>query len=114
MTHETMNLQELLEKTTDADFLRDMIGYTAQRLMDVEVEALTGAAPGVRSPGRTNQRNGYRDRTWETRTGTVELRTLHWLSTCFAGGTLASSAPNCAKGATSRAFSNPGGWPRRR
>ena len=49
MTVETMNLQELLEKTTDADFLREMIGYTAQRLMDVEVEALTGAAPGVRS-----------------------------------------------------------------
>src|ERR1700728_2051800 len=69
-----MNLQDLLEKTTDADFLREMIGYTAQRLMDVEVEALTGAAPGVRGPGRLNQRNGYRDRTWETRAGTVELR----------------------------------------
>jgi len=74
MTTETMNLQDLLEKTTDADFLREMIGYTAQRLMDVEVEALTGAAPGVRSPNRTNQRNGYRDRRWETRAGTVELR----------------------------------------
>ena len=36
-----------------------MIGFTAQRLMDVEVEALTGAPPGVRSPNRTNQRNGY-------------------------------------------------------
>jgi putative transposase len=74
MTSETMNLHELLEKTTDADFLREMIGYTAQRLMDVEVEALTAAAPGVRDPGRLNQRNGYRDRTWETRAGTVELR----------------------------------------
>ena len=74
MTVETMNLQELLEKTTDADFLREMIGYTAQRLMDVEVEALTGAAPGVRGPSRLNQRNGYRDRSWETRAGTVELR----------------------------------------
>jgi hypothetical protein len=58
MTSETMNLHELLEKTTDADFLREMIGYTAQRLMDVEVEALTAAAPGVRDPGRLNQRNG--------------------------------------------------------
>ena len=74
MTSETMNLQDLLEKTTDADFLREMIGFTAQRLMDVEVEALTGAAPGVRAPSRLNQRNGYRDRTWETRAGTVELR----------------------------------------
>ncbi len=74
MTAETMNLHELLEKTTDADFLREMIGFTAQRLMDVEVETLTGATPGVRAPGRLNQRNGYRDRTWETRAGTVELR----------------------------------------
>jgi hypothetical protein len=74
MTTETMNLQELLERTADADFLREMIGCTAQRLMDVEVEALTGAAPGVRSPGRVNQRNGYRDRTWETRAGTIDLR----------------------------------------
>ncbi len=41
---------------------------------DVEVEALTGAAPGVRGPSRLNQRNGYRDRSWETRAGTVELR----------------------------------------
>ena len=74
MTAETMNLHELLEKTTDADFLREMIGFSAQRLMDVEVEALTGAPPGVRGPNRLNQRNGYRDRTWETRAGTVELR----------------------------------------
>ena len=43
MTSDTMNLQELLEKTTDADFLRDMIGYTAQRLMDVD--ALYGDEP---------------------------------------------------------------------
>ena len=59
MTTESMNLQDLLEKTTDADFLREMIGFTAQRLMDVEVETLTGAPAGVRSPNRTNQRNGY-------------------------------------------------------
>jgi transposase-like protein len=74
MTTETMNLQELLEKTTDSDFLRQMIGFTAQRLMALEVETLAGAAPGVRSADRLNQRNGYRDRDWETRAGTVELR----------------------------------------
>jgi putative transposase len=74
MTNETMNLQALLEKTTDPDFLREMIGFTAQRLMALEVETLTGAAPGVRSADRLNQRNGYRDRDWETRAGTVELR----------------------------------------
>jgi putative transposase len=74
MTDTTMDLQALLEKTTDSDFLRQMISFTAQRLMALEVETLTGAEPGARTPDRLNQRNGYRDRDWETRAGTVELR----------------------------------------
>ena len=44
MTTETMDLQSLLKKTTDPDFPRHMIGFTAQRLMELEVETLTGAA----------------------------------------------------------------------
>jgi putative transposase len=74
MTAEIMNLQTLLEKTSDPDFLREMISFTAQRLMALEVEALTGAEPGARTADRLNHRNGYRDRDWETRAGTVELR----------------------------------------
>ena len=74
MTDEMMTLRALLEKSSDADLLREMIGFTAQRLMELEVEGLTGAAHGERSPERINQRNGYRDRLWETRAGTVELR----------------------------------------
>ncbi len=74
MTEEMMSLRTLLEKSSDADLLREMIGFTAQRLMEIEVEGLTGASHGERNPERINQRNGYRDRPWETRAGTVELR----------------------------------------
>ncbi|NBB95181.1 MAG: IS256 family transposase [Planctomycetes bacterium] len=74
MTDPMMSLQSLVEKSSDADFLREMIGFAAQRLMDMEVEGLTGAALGARSPERITHRNGYRDRTWETRAGTVELK----------------------------------------
>ena len=74
MTDEMMTLRALLEKSSDADLLREMIGFTAQRLMALDMENLTGAAPGERNAERINQRNGYRDRIWETRAGTVELR----------------------------------------
>src|ERR671922_1708896 len=74
MTDDMMNLRALVEKTPDADLLREMIGFAAQRLMELEVEGLAGAPYGEKSSERLAQRNGYRDRAWETRAGTVELR----------------------------------------
>lgn len=73
-TNDMMTLRALLEKSSDSDLLREMIGFTVERLMALEVEGLTGAAHGERTPDRINQRNGYRDRVWETRAGTVELK----------------------------------------
>jgi len=74
MTDDKNALRTLLEKGSDTTFLREMIGFAAQRLMELETESLCGAPHGQRTEGRTNQRNGYRERDWETRAGTVELR----------------------------------------
>ena len=74
MTDAMMSLNALLEKTSDADMLREMIGFAAERLMALEVGALTGAGYGEKNPDRLAQRNGYRERDWHTRAGTVELR----------------------------------------
>jgi len=73
MTDDEMNLRARREDP-DADLLREMIGFAAQLLMELEVENLTGAGYGEKSAERLVQRNGYRDRDWETRAGTVELR----------------------------------------
>ena len=57
MTDDMMNLHSFLERTPDADLLREMIGFAAERLMELEVGALTGAAHGEKSPLTLAQRN---------------------------------------------------------
>jgi putative transposase len=97
MTDDRIALRALLEKGSDASLLREMIGFAAERLMALESEAACGAAHGERSPDRRAQRNGYRERDWETRAGTVELR-----------------IPRLRKGSYFPSFLEPGAPPRRR
>jgi putative transposase len=97
MTDDMMNLQALVGKTADSDFLREMIGFAAQRLMSLEVGGLTGACYGEKSDDRLAQRNGYRERDWETRAAP---------SSCASLGS--------GRAATSPAFSSPDALPRKR
>lgn len=72
-----IGLSELLRKAMieqDADFLKEGLRVLSQALMEMEVEEYVGAARHERSAGRVGQRNGYRQRSWDTRVGTVELK----------------------------------------
>jgi transposase-like protein len=57
----------------DPDLLRAMVENVVETLMGAEADALCGASYGERHPERTNRRNGYRERTWDTRLGTIAL-----------------------------------------
>src|SRR5260221_6015037 len=74
MTDDTMPLLELLQKRGGGDFLKELSEAVLQRLMEFEVEGVVGAGRHERSEDRTTYRNGFRDRTLETRLGTLELR----------------------------------------
>lgn len=66
MTGDTTALARCWRKRSDATLLREMIGFAAQRLMELEIETLTGMVHGERGEGRRVQRNGRRERDWET------------------------------------------------
>ncbi|MEW5813768.1 MAG: IS256 family transposase [Actinomycetota bacterium] len=57
----------------DTDLLREMVKLFCERVMSEEADAICGAPYGERSEERTNRRNGYRSRPWDTRTGTIDL-----------------------------------------
>lgn len=77
MTDLSMALYELLRKykaEKDEDVLRDGVRLLAHQLMEIEVNEKAGAEKCERSPERTAYRNGYRERDWDTRVGTIPLR----------------------------------------
>jgi putative transposase len=74
MTDEKMALLELMQKSGGGDFLKELAQTVLQRLMEFEVEGLTGAARHERTEGRVTYRNGYRERGLETRLGALDLR----------------------------------------
>jgi putative transposase len=74
MTEDKLPLAELLAKSGDADFLRSVAEAVLQLLMEADVEGLIGAGRHERSPERLNYRNGFRDRTLDTRLGSLQLR----------------------------------------
>src|SRR6058998_629216 len=71
-----MDLSSWLRKQLEQagpDLLRAMVQDFAEALMGAEADALCGAPYGERSPERVNRRNGYRERDWDTRVGSIEL-----------------------------------------
>src|SRR5690349_16033844 len=74
MTEDRMALVELLQKSGEADFLRAVAESVLQILMEADVEGLIGAGRHERTGERLNYRNGYRDRTLDTRLGSLSLR----------------------------------------
>ena len=74
MTDDRMALKAALEKASDTELLSHMLGFVAEKLMALDVDTLCNASRHERTGGRANYRNGYRERSWETRAGTVDLK----------------------------------------
>jgi hypothetical protein len=106
MTTDRIALWELLEKGSDIDPLREMIGFVAERLMALEVKGLRGAGDGERTPARPNQRNGFRTGVGDAgRYGRAEVPKLRkgtYFPGCleFRPGTLRSRSPASRSGSS--------------
>jgi putative transposase len=115
MTEDRLALFDLIDQSTDDDLVRDMLAFAAGRIMEMEVEARTGAAPGARSADRRTYRNGYRERAWETRAGRIELDIPKLRKgTYFPFGPLIDPPDRSMPSAPAPHSSSPAGRPRRR
>jgi putative transposase len=74
MAKASIALTELVEKGAKDDVVRELLAHIVGRLMEFEIEQRCGAEYGERTEERLNSRNGYRDRLWETRAGSIDLR----------------------------------------
>ncbi|BDA83158.1 hypothetical protein Sa4125_43320 [Aureimonas sp. SA4125] len=74
MTEDRLPLAELFAKAGDGDFLRTIAESVMQLLMEVDVEGMIGAGRHERTQERATYRNGYRDRSLDTRLGSLQLR----------------------------------------
>ena len=77
MINKSMDALAWLRKQLEADdndLLREMVRSFAEELMGAEADAICGAPYGQATPDRTNRRNGYRTRRWDTRTGSIDLK----------------------------------------
>lgn len=97
MTDERMPLADLLQKAGEGDFLRSVAEAVLQILMETDVDGLIGAGRYERNAERATWRNGYRDRTLDTRLGSLQLLSR-----------------SCGRARTFRRSSRPGRRPRRR
>ncbi len=73
MTEDRLPLAELLAKAGDGDFLRNVAEAVVQLLMEADVEGVIGAGRHERTLDRATYRNGYRDRSLDTRLGSLQL-----------------------------------------
>ncbi len=110
MTKTNMDLSELLAKHDQGDFLRSIAEAVLQLIMEADVDGLIGAGRHERSGERTTWRNGYRDRSLDTRLGTLNLRVPKLRQGSYFPGFL-EARKHLGAGAGRR---DPGGVDRRR
>ena len=102
MTEDRPPLAELMAKAGDGDFLRSVAEAVMQLLMETDVDGLIGAGRHERTAERATYRNGYRDRTLDTRLGGAAQGFACEAGEIAAEGACSYGSPSCARAATTR------------